>query len=242
LMLTLTEVRCSVRPICSAMPMNRWLKMERVMGSHSVEAAEAVRWGSSSASGACVCRECWKRVLGGVSLDAVGLAVGGGRWGAAAQHRGVATVAAGVVEAGAQAWSPGWCTMQPRAVNAAASAAHAVALGHEMRIDTPSAGGYPRMSMRTSRRRVTWAVQPGSTTTVLMASMRMAGPGSDEPGARLVSRYTGVSRRPPCSKHALTTASGGGSASACACVCGGAGGGVGRVRVWGLGVYRRECC
>jgi hypothetical protein len=42
LMLTDTEVRCRVRPICSAMPMKRWLKMDSVMGSHSVAEVEVV--------------------------------------------------------------------------------------------------------------------------------------------------------------------------------------------------------
>lgn len=38
LMLTLMEVRCSVRPICSAIPMKRWLKIASWMGSHAIAA------------------------------------------------------------------------------------------------------------------------------------------------------------------------------------------------------------
>mmetsp|Transcript_20861 Transcript_20861/g.53061 ORF Transcript_20861/g.53061 Transcript_20861/m.53061 type:complete len:213 (+) Transcript_20861:1729-2367(+) len=127
LMFTLMEVRCSVRPICSAMPMKRWLKIARQMGS-------------------------------------------------------------GPLAAGAPA----------------ATAAALVA------VEGAGAGASPT-SMRTLWPAVTCAVQPGSTMTVEMASMRMAGPGSAWPAARSDSRYTGVGTRPVSVKYADCVSQGGGS-------------------------------
>lgn len=51
--------------------------------------------------------------------------------------------------------------------------------------------------MRMSCPAVMWAQQRGSTTTVLMSSMRTAGPLMSWPGRRSFSKYAGVSCRPP---------------------------------------------
>lgn len=53
---------------------------------------------------------------------------------------------------------------------------------------------------RTSWRCVMWAVHPGSTTTVLMSSSKMAGPGTRWPGRSKARRNAGVCWRPPRSK------------------------------------------
>ena len=179
-MLTLTLVRCSVRPHCSAMPMKRCAKTDRRMGSQGCAAAsEAAEVGDHAIRGLS------SQLLSG---GAVGVReqAGGGCGGAPLPLSLLLSLLLLVLvlvllllgAAGGCA-APAACA----AVSPAASACGAASVS----------------SSRMSPKGSTCAVQPGSTTTVQLLSTSMAGPVTWLPSSA-PSWYSGACTRPRPSK------------------------------------------